>query len=183
MHDELANDALTDAGQVDGTPPAPAGQVDSSVSIQEAASALGISERTVRRRIKDGILIAYKLPTTQGYQWRVKVDGSPDNLAGVSTRQSIKVDRTPVQSPGTTADQVDTSAMLAALELADQLRRDNAALASRNEQLAGQLGFLQSEIQQRDRQIALLMAPKDEPAEETPAALERVSWWKRIFGG
>ena len=180
------------------TPPADAVQVDGalvnldgSVSVQEAAAQMGISERTIRRRIKDGSLQAYKLPTTQGYEWRVNLVGSAVHVDGVTTRHAGKVDSTPVQVPGSTVDQVSTPAIVAALELAEQLRQDNAALASRNEQLAGQVGFLQAKMQDQERQLALLMAPKDEPADVTPRAEpempvvpdpEHRPWWKRLFG-
>jgi excisionase family DNA binding protein len=171
--------------QVDGTHPALAGQVDGvlvnldgSLTVQEAAAQLGISERTIRRRIKDGSLTAYKLPTTQGYEWRVHLDSSAGQVDGVTTRHGGKLDSTPVQSAGTIPDQVTTPAIVAALELAEQLRRDNVALASRNEQLAGQVGFLQAKMQDQDRQIALLMAPKD----DEPTQPDQRPWWRRLLG-
>ena len=56
------------------------------------------------------------------------------------------------------------------------MRRDN-------QQLAGQLGFVQAKLQDAEEQIRLLMAPKDEPAAEpAPAPVQRAPWWKRIFG-
>ena len=81
--------------------------------------------------------------------------------------------------------------VLKALDLAEQLRRDNARLVARNEQLAGQVGFLQAKVQDQERQIALLMPPKDEPTDvmpekapvepKPPALPERVRWWRRLF--
>jgi len=63
-----------------------------------------------------------------------------------------------------------------ALEMVSELTR-------RNEQLAGQVGFLQAKMQDQERQIALLMAPKDEPAPESPAQPEpKVSWWRKLLG-
>jgi len=49
-----------------------------------------------------------------------------------------------------------------------------------NQQLAGQVGFLQAKLQDAERTVALLMAPKDEP--EPPAEPERRPWWKRWIG-
>ena len=68
-------------------------------------------------------------------------------------------------------------------EVVEHLRHDNAQLASRNEQLAGQVGFLQAKLQDAERQIALLSAPKDdapvaEPGPAHPGLLGR--WWKRL---
>jgi hypothetical protein len=65
-----------------------------------------------------------------------------------------------------------------ASELARLLERAHAE----NQQLAGQVGFLQAKLQEAERTVALLMAPKDEPAPEPPAQPERVSWWKRLWG-
>lgn len=41
------------------------------VPIPDAAAALGVSTKTIRRRIKDGTLPAYEVSTAQGYAWRV----------------------------------------------------------------------------------------------------------------
>ena len=48
---------------------------DGSVSVQEAAAAFGCSEKTIRRRIKAGTLAAHRVPTSQGYEWRVHLNG------------------------------------------------------------------------------------------------------------
>ena len=63
-----------------------------------------------------------------------------------------------------------------------ELVRLVARLSQENQQLAGQLGFTQAKLQEAERTVALLMAPKDEPAPEPAAEPERVSWWKRLFG-
>ncbi len=76
--------------------------------------------------------------------------------------------------------------VLEALRLVDNLRREN-------QQLAGQVGFLQAKLQdaqEENQQLRLLMAPKDAPAPEaTPAEPEPTheglparSWLRRLFG-
>ena len=68
-------------------------------------------------------------------------------------------------------------------EVVQQLQRDNAALAQRNEQLAGQLGFVQAKLQDAEEQIRLLSAPKDAPAPAVqPEPVQRAPWWKRWIG-
>src|SRR5919202_1400147 len=70
-----------------------------------------------------------------------------------------------------------------AIELAAQLQRENAAIVSRNEQLAGQVGFLQAKLQDAERQIALLSAPRDDaPSAVEPASAQpkRPPWWRRL---
>jgi excisionase family DNA binding protein len=165
-----------------------------SLSVQEAADRLGVTAKTIRRRIKQGTLRSFKMPTSQGFEWRVQLDTQDGH---VDTQPSTtgdyidiqEVDRG-VQVP--TQHVAPAAEVLKALDLAEQLRRDNAALVARNEQLAGQVGFLQAKVQDQERQIALLMAPKDEMADVTPekppfepdppTASERVSWWRMLFG-
>ncbi len=80
-------------------------------------------------------------------------------------------------------------ALLRALELADRLQQENAQLVHQNVQLAGQVGFMQSELQQAREQIRLLTdslrTPQpDPPAEPAPAAQrppKRLPWWRRLF--
>ncbi len=62
--------------------PSGAVQGDGSVSVQEAAAILGCSEKTVRRKIKAQQLLAHRLPTSQGYEWRVHLD--PDDQAAMN---------------------------------------------------------------------------------------------------
>jgi len=44
-----------------------------TVSIGEAASRLGVSADTVRRRIGKGTLTGHQEPTAQGYRWKVEL--------------------------------------------------------------------------------------------------------------
>lgn len=52
------------------------------VTIPEAARLLGLSESTVRRRIRAGELDATQVPTSQGYEWRISPDGERVPTAG-----------------------------------------------------------------------------------------------------
>ncbi len=65
-------------GQVDGRGVHAAG----GLSVSEAADALGVSERTIRRRIKAGEIVAFQLPTSQGYECRVQLDSVSEQLPG-----------------------------------------------------------------------------------------------------
>ena len=47
------------------------------VTIQEAAHKLGIAESTVRRRLRNGELEGYQMPTPQGFTWLVEL---PEDL-------------------------------------------------------------------------------------------------------
>ncbi len=166
---------------------------DGSLSLTEAAERLGLHPKTVRQRIKDGKLPAVKVDGPRGPEWRVYPDGVPftdrsRTLDGPSMDSPWTDPTASVESPSADPEptvnspsvQGESAVVLEALRLVDSLRRDN-------QQLAGQVGFLQAKLQdaqEENQQLRLLMAPKDEPSEpEPPAEPERVRWWKRLWGG
>jgi excisionase family DNA binding protein len=144
----------------------------------EAAARLGISERTVQRRLKQGTLKGYKVDTGRGEVWRVVLDDmaatapAPDVMTPVSPRHDDVM-----------ASSVAEFAHAVIDELRDEYRDEIERLRRENQQLAGQLGFTQAKLQEAEKQIALLMAPKDEPESAPPAEPARVSWWKRWLRG
>ncbi len=152
------------------------------MTVQEAADYLGIHEKTVRRRIKLGELPAVKVELPQGYEWRVYPDGLPD--AQVDSYDG-KVDSSEAERNTISIDaqvsphdqRMDSPAIIEMVRLVDRLQRDN-------QQLAGQVGYLQRQVLEQQETIQrLLMAPKDEPVEpEPPATLEPRAWWKRLLG-
>jgi excisionase family DNA binding protein len=151
---------------------------DGGLTVEQAAQQLQVSERTILRRIKAGKIQAHKLDTLRGEVWCVHLAGGVVMHDSTEPPASMTQDKTAVMH-----DSIQhPPAIVAALDLAEQLRRDNAALASRNEQLAGQVGFLQAKLQEAEKRIVLLEAPKEEPAKDTPAETEhdrpRRSWWK-----
>ena len=158
---------------------------DGSLSLQEAAERLGVSERTIQRRIQKGMLHAYKADTPRGLVWRVILDGTPVTHDSKQNGAAVVHDSVPV-THDSTPPAAPNPELLKALDLAEQLRRDNAALVQRNEQLAGQLGFIQAKLQDAEEQIRLLMAPQDaRPAVPTPQDAPtpgKRAWWRRLIG-
>jgi excisionase family DNA binding protein len=154
---------------------------DGSVSLDEAAHLLGVSERSVRRRIKAGELAAYKLETPRGEVWRVQLDRAAPSVRHPGTdpgREAGNAATTAAETAGTAAVAGDRPEVLKALEVIDELRLDNRKLADMNTQLAGQVGYLQRQVQEQQETIQrLLMAPKDE-AEPASEVAERRPWWK-----
>jgi excisionase family DNA binding protein len=165
------------------------------VTIQQAAKMLGIAPNTVRRRIKLGELSAHKVPTAQGYEWRVHLptagDQLPTNGEQVPTTGS-DLPPSPVEldvpiaprvvqggSPLEPAPPSDAVA-LRALEMVEQLQQ-------RNLELAGQVGFLQARLQEREDQIRLLTMEHGEPrtVEQEPSPTpvpQKRSWWRQFLG-
>ena len=143
---------------------------DHSLSIEEAAESMGVSAATIRRRIKTGELAAFKRTTPYGFEWRI--GAGPESIGLITTGDQVV--ESPDQPVVESADQTPVPETL-------ELVRLVARLSQENQQLAGQLGFTQAKLQEAERTVALLMAPKDEAAPEPPAEPERVSWWKRLF--
>ncbi len=159
--------------QVDGV----AVQVNGGRSVSEAAEVLGISERTVRRRIKAGELRAFQMPTSQGYEWRVQLDGVSEQLDGTPDKPTDPQEPTePRRSefPDNGAVQVDGMPdpdLQRALELADQFQRQNVELAAR-------VGYLQAKLEAAEQKILALAPPVVDQEPERP----RAPWWKRLLG-
>ena len=169
---------------------------DGSLSVQEAAELLGCSEKTIRRRIKAGSLTAHRLPTSQGYEWRVHLDGATDQ---VPPAPAVQLDDHDDYLPGSTG-QVDTQpetldelqppqsarasaeALLKALDFAERLQRENM-------ELAGRVGFLQAKLQTAEEQVLALSSSTVEPqraVEEevavVPPVTEESSPWQKLLG-
>ena len=169
--------------------PSHAVRMDGSVSVQEAASFLGCSEKTIRRRIKAGTLAAHRLPTSQGYEWRVHLSGEPEQTASPAAAQ---VNGQIGQRPGT-HDHVDTQtsrrpdaqmpvepqndALLKALGLVERLQRENM-------ELAGRVGFLQAKLQGTEEQLLALTGGSETVAPVEPdhaAAPATPTPWQRFL--
>ena len=155
--------------------------MDNTLSVQQAAAYFGVSEKTIRRRIASGELPASKVPTAQGYEWRVTPNG-----------EGVQVDTHPVQLTGQQEQppvMSENVALVRALELADRLQQENAQLAQTNVQLAGQVGFLQAKLQGAEEQVRLLtVAPVAQVENEGSQSKQHAQndqayapWWKRLF--
>lgn len=103
-------------------------------TIKEAAEALGVSEKTVRRRIKDGLLEAQQIPGKYGTEYRIIV---PEDTHPLDKSLDIE----------------EETALAKALDIIKALQEEN-------ERLAGQVGFLQAQVFELDSKVRLLTEPK-----------------------
>ncbi len=172
------------------------------LTLAEAAKRLGVTEKTLRRRIQRGELTAIRVPRPQGHEWRVAVPGVqiPDPIGDQvpeSLHLDTDLDTDEVRDAHDQVGLVHSSAVLQLAErLADQLaaeRSRSAALERERFELAGRLGFYQARIQELERRVLELEAPKEAPAEmanhPTPPGnvvkagsgyerLPRRPWWR-----
>lgn len=121
-------------------------------TIKEAAEALGISEKTVRRRIKDGSLEAQQIPGKYGIEYRIidLKDVRPKDVIPLDKGLDIEVD----------------TALAKALDIIKALQEEN-------ERLAGQVGFLQAQVLELDSKVRLLTGP-----ERRRSWWQRLLWWR-----
>ncbi len=147
------------------------------LSIEEAADVLGLSARTVRRRIRSGILPSEREATPQGYRYVVLLDVVQVDAEPVST---------PLATPTDTEEQV-TAALLAEVTAErDWLRRRVEELTRQHENF---------QVLLRQAQEARYLPPGQEHANGmTPASPMgtsrvdgRLPWWRawlvRVLSG
>ena len=131
-------------------------------TIKEAAEALGLSEKTVRRRIKDGTLKAEQTRGKYGVEYRItslddtpQPDSDPAIEKGVDIEKSLALEKDP---------DIEGDAILAkALDIIKALQEENA-------RLAGQFNYLQSQVLELQGKMHLLTEPE-----------HRRSWWQRLL--
>lgn len=144
------------------------------LTIKQAAAQLGISPDSVRRRIKSGALEAFRVPTAQGYEWRIALTHRPPSasrqVGGTPTQDAAQLGSAPMQDR-----QANTQPLV---EMVERLHRENM-------QLAGRVGFLEGKLQDAEQKILALSAPVnpeptviDQAREDTGSP----SLWRRLLG-
>jgi MerR family transcriptional regulator, copper efflux regulator len=160
-----------------------------SYSISEAAEALNLSPKTIRRYIKAGKLPSTKVPTKFGDEYRITEIPEALKLeaqAQAEAQARVKVELVPAEEADTKLD-----AQLLYQEnirLAAQLGAATEKIRQLEEQMKLQenrLGPSTDRIRQLEELVRLLEAPKALPVitpQEAPVAPPRLPWWKRLFG-
>ena len=158
-------------------------EVEGGLPLVEAAAVLGISERTLRKRIKAGVVKAVKVVAPNGgAAFRVFLDESVlvpvvEGAAPEGFRPELEASVPPVDM---SVPAVDGAEVLQLLREKDQLIVE----------LSGRVGFYQARIQELERRVLELEVPKVAPVERanhpTPeqnaadSASQKVSprpWW------
>jgi len=150
--------------------------VDQGLTIAQAAEALKVSPKTIRRYIKDGKIPYVLIPGKFGQEYRIPL--SPPDTINRETTQAIP-GLAHEQDSGEAAELNSTSTM--ENRGVDKPALDNAStkdiapamniisdLQKTNMQLAAQLGAAQERIRELESQLRLL-ATRKEP------------WWRRVL--
>jgi excisionase family DNA binding protein len=141
---------------------------DGGITIDQAAARLGVSERTIHRRIKEGKIQAHKVGTPRGDVWCVHLHGSA--VIHDSTQQPVSMtgDTAAVKHDSRAAPEV----LERALDLVERMHEDQRSeidrLRQENDRLFEAARVWQARAMQLETEIRLLMAPKDEPTDVTP---------------
>ena len=134
--------------------------IDNGLTVPEAAQQLGVSEKTIRRRLKSGDLKGIPIPTAKGFEWRVTLTGAPQAVTDVSL---ALIEPKPSED-GQEDRQLDHELMLKAVSIFDGLHREKLSIIEElhreNMALAGRVGFLEAQLDERDQ------AP----------------WWRKLLG-
>ena len=123
------------------------------VSIKEAAQRLGVTEVTIRRRIRDGHLHAHQQPRPQGFTWVVTL---PDQGEEASSPSGQSIDGN---------DGVEDSRREDVLE--DIIRRQDETIH-----------HLRHELETRGKEIEQLHILIQQLQHSLPAPREGRPWWR-----
>lgn len=188
-------------------------QVDTWVTLAEAAGLLGRSEKTLRRMIASGDLdsaAVRKEKTPTGFRYMLRLDAVEKAKGAMALVPTAKVDSTLSTLPGKvdtlTAELARVSSMIAALQGGIAVHVDSRVQAA-EETLTARLDQVDSNAVQGQEQqtkaqqdqaasletlrelveaqgAELAAMRADLQAErERQEAAQRASWWRRAFGG
>ena len=159
-------------------------------TVSEYARTHGITERTVRRRIRQGQIPARRVDGPYGPEYHILDPDEPCNPGADTLSDAVTASLAddpplapvPNRHPSRTSPPPSSAlpdngpdALVHALTLADRLSRENL-------ELAGRVGWLQAELQQTrarvqdlEQEVRLLRAPAAEPATTTGKADDSAS--------
>jgi excisionase family DNA binding protein len=129
------------------------------VSIDEAARLLGVSQDTIRRRIRNGELKAHQETRPQGYVWRVIL---PDEELEPEGQNHV-------------GDTCLSSELVEALR--NTIQRQDDAIA----QLRTQLEAKDRQLETRAREVQELHVLLQHAQAALPAPRDNRSWWQRLW--
>jgi hypothetical protein len=124
------------------------------VSIQEAATRLGVSIETIRRRLHKGVLKGRQVPTPQGFVWMVELTNEEPQ------REIPSGGSEPLHE------------LIAVLK---------AQLEKKDHQLEIQAAAHQEQLGAKDRQIEQLHVLLQQAQAALPAPRDNRSWWQRLW--
>ena len=144
-----------------------------SLSLAEAAARLGVSERTILRRIEKGTIKGYKVDAERGQVWRVLLAGMTDTQDKEPSVVSVTTDNKPASMTDTpdsqaVAPQASRELMMTLDMLAEERRKVDQLQAELREASNTTAHWQARALTAEQTVQRLLPAPKDEPTDVTP---------------
>jgi septin family protein len=131
------------------------------VTFQEAAFRLGLSEKTVRRRVLNGRLPGSQVATPQGFAWMVDIpDELPESGESFGELAALRELNTALQS---------------------RIDAQDKQLESKDKQIEQQLTSHQEELSAKNRQIEQLHVLLQQAQATLPAPRDNRPWWHRLW--
>jgi hypothetical protein len=157
------------------------------LSVEDAARVLGISQPTIKRRLKRGTLRGDRAPTSSGFKWYVLIDEPATPVATPTTPAATSSGVAGVAgdaADGIAADIPSAppqTALLAqrAREMAEYTRELQAPLLARLEAQAERIGRLEAENEGLPARLAAA-APRADRGAAPRAGGRRPGWWERF---
>jgi excisionase family DNA binding protein len=149
---------------------------DRWVSVEEAARRLGVSDATVRRRVRAGTLEGERLARPQGEVYRVRESALPPDS------QVAAADTLAEEAPTTDMTSLLRERLLAADNLISTELETISRYVERIANLERDNGRLQSEVSHLTEQLAAERARADAAEARVRERAER-PWWRKILGG
>lgn len=130
------------------------------LTIAEAAEALGLSERTIRRQIKSGKIKAELVLGRYGAEYRISGLGERAVARpGVDKAPASALDKTLDKTPASALDKAIDKTLDKALDMVKSLQQEKA-------ELYAQVAYWQAQFQHLEEQVKLLTEAKR-------------PWWRR----
>ena len=152
------------------------------LSLNEAASLLGVSTDTVRRRMKRGEFQSRQIPTPHGPAYQVRLEAPARQAATPAATVAATVEIEPKQEGQEAAG---SPALVEMVRLMEKLQEENIRLQLKAESAAmwqGRAEVLMLQLGQAQETIKMLEAPKEELVEEIKPEVanedEAKPWWK-----
>jgi predicted ArsR family transcriptional regulator len=127
------------------------------VSLAEAASRLGVSVDTVRRRLQKGELRGQQQARAQGYVWLIEIEEEPD--------------------PGNSPADAEHISQISVAACQAEIGRLEGMVAMLQDRVNSQ----ETELEARRREVQELHVLLQQSQAALPASREGRSWWRRFW--
>jgi hypothetical protein len=167
------------------------------VTVREASEVLGVSQDTIKRRLKNGELVGRREKIPNGFKWYVQVQDAPTTVGTTVDDSSTVAGSTADTTAHSGGTSVETEAALTVLAVELQMVKE--AKAAQDQELAKvwtQLEARTREVEelhvllqraQEQRQAPLYLPPQQQGATMAGAAVNFRKalmgswWWKKLF--